>query len=105
MAEDVGEVVNEMGKQEGMSDGIHFHNIYHESTLLDLYADTVSQDNDNSCVSDNNWKDRKNPEVDLKNLVANVGIDDDEVNDLDDKDALHLNDGFAGNEDTANDGV
>ena len=41
MAEDVVEVVNEMGKQEGMLDGIQFHNIHHESTLSDLYAKEV----------------------------------------------------------------
>ena len=106
MAEDVVEVVNEMGKQEGMPDGIQFHNIHHKSTLSDLYADEVGlHDNDNSCASDDNWKDRKNPEVDLKNLVANVGIDNDEVNDLDDEDTRHLNDGFGGIKDTTNGGV
>ena len=47
----------------------------------------------------------KNPEVDLKNLVVNVGVDNDEVNDLEDKDTFHLNDGFTGNKDTANDRV
>ena len=104
MAEDIVEVVNEMGKQEGIPDKIQFHNIHHESTLSDLYADEVGQD-DNSCPSDNNWKNRKNPEVDLKNLIAGVGIDNDEVDDLDDKEALHLNDAFGDIEDTTNDGV
>ena len=105
MAEDIVEVVNEMGKQEGMTDRIQFHNIHHKSTLSDLFVDEVGQDDVNSCASDNDWKDRKNPQVDLKNFVADVGIDDDEVNDLDDEDALHLNDRLAGNKDTANDGV
>ena len=88
-----------------MPDRIQLHNIHHKSTLSDLYADAVGQDNKNSCASDDDWKDRKNPEVDLKNLVADLGINDDEVGDMDNKDALHLNDGFSGIEDTANDGV
>ena len=64
MAEDVVKVVNKMGKQEGMPDGIQFHSIHHESTLSDLYADEDGHDDDDddSCASDNNWKDRKNPE-------------------------------------------
>ena len=43
--------------------------------------------------------------MDLKNLVANVGIDDDEVNDMDNEDAIHLNDGFGNLEDIVNDRV
>ena len=39
MAEEVVKVVNEMGKRKGMPDKIQFHNIHHESTLSDLYAD------------------------------------------------------------------
>ena len=34
-----------------------------------------------------------------------MGIDDDQDDDLDNRDALHLNDGLAGNKDTANDRV
>ena len=105
MAKDVVEVVNEMGKQKVMPDQIQFHNIHHESTLSDLYADVVGQDDDNSCASNNDWKDRKNPEVDLKNLVADIGNDNDEVDDLDNKEACHLNYWFGGIEDTANDRV
>ena len=36
----------------------------------------------------------------MKHFVADVVIDDDEVNDLDNKEVLHLNDGFDGIEDT-----
>ena len=105
MAEDVVKVVTEMSKQEEIPDKIQFHNIHLESTLSDLYADAVGQDNDDSCASDANWKDRTNPEVDLENLVSDVAINNDEVDDLDNKDALHLNDGFGGIKDTTNDGV
>ena len=41
----------------------------------------------------------------MKNLVVNVGINNDEVDDLDNEDALHLNDRFGDIEDTANDRV
>ena len=70
-----------------------------------MYADEVGYDNDDSCTRDNNWKDRKNPEIDLKDLVADVGIDNDEVDVLDNENAFHLNDGFSDIEDTANDRV
>ena len=43
--------------------------------------------------------------VDLKYLVSNEAINDYEVNDLDDKVALHLNDGLGVIEDTADDWV
>ena len=90
MAEDIVEVVNEMGKQEGMPDGIQFHNIHHESTLSDLFPNKVGH-GDYSCASDNNQQKRKNPELDLKSLIADVDMDDDG------------NDGLADNEDTADD--
>ena len=51
------------------------------------------------------WKDRKSPELDLKNLVAGLGINNDEVDDMADKKALHLNDGLANIKDTADDRV
>ena len=105
MAEGIVVVVNEMGKQEGMPDRIQFHNIHHKSTLSDLFANEVSHNDDDSYTSDDEQKDRKNPKVDLKNLVADVGIDNVEVDDLGDKDALYLNDGLVDNKDTANDGV
>ena len=52
MAEDIVTTVNDIGKEEGISDGIHFHNIHHKLTLSDLYADDVSHDDD-SYASDN----------------------------------------------------
>ena len=92
-----------------MPDGIQFHNIHHKSTLLDLYADKVGHKDNDSCASDKDQKDRKNPDDDLKNLVADVGIDNDEVDDLVDdpnkEDATHLNDGFGTIEDIVNGGV
>ena len=51
-------------------------------TLSDLYSDKVGHKDNNSCASDRDWKDRKNPEDDLKNSVSDMVINDDEVNDL-----------------------
>ena len=61
LPEDVIQVVNEMGRQEGMPDGIQFHNKDKESTLSDLYTEDDSQD-DNSCASNNNWRMEENAE-------------------------------------------
>ena len=78
---------------------------YITNQVSDLFANEVGHNNDNSCASNDDWKDRKNHKADLKNLVANIGIDNYEADDLGDEDALHLNDRLAGNKDTANDGV
>ena len=87
-----------------MPDRIQFHNIHHESTLSDLYVDEVGYEDDDSCVSDEDLK-----EIDLKNLVTDMAIDNDEVNDLVDdlnnKDAIHLNDRFGDIEYFVNDRI
>ena len=85
-----------MGRQEGMLDGIQFRNIDKESTLSDLYADNDSQD-DNSCASDADWKMEENTEKDLKKLEFDIDVSDNEIEDLNNEDALHLNDGLADN--------
>ena len=46
MAEDIVTVVNDIGKEEEMLDGIQFHNIHQESTLSDLYANEVGHNDD-----------------------------------------------------------
>ena len=51
MPDGVIDVVNDMGKQEGMPNRIQFCNIHHESTLADIFTDDVLQDDD-SCASD-----------------------------------------------------
>ena len=78
MAEDIVAVVNVMEEREGMLDRILFHNIHHEPTLSDLYANEVGHNDNNSYTSDDNWKNRKNLVLDL-NLVADMDIDDDEL--------------------------
>ena len=65
MPDNVIQVVNDMGIQEGMPSGIQFRNIHHESTLADLFADNDFYDDD-SCASDNDWGLNNNPEEDLR---------------------------------------
>ena len=94
MPDDVIQVVNDMGIQDGMPSGIEFHNIHHELTLANLFADD-DLNNDNSNASDNDWGLNKNPEEDLKKIPFNNHVDGSEVHDLniDNKDILHLYDG------------
>ena len=61
MPDDVIEVVNDLGIQDGMPSGIEFRSIHHVSTLVDLFADK-DLNNDNSSASDNDWGLNKNPE-------------------------------------------
>ena len=49
MPDNVIKVVNQIGKGEGMPDGIHFCNILKESTINDISGDVDSQD-DSSCA-------------------------------------------------------
>lgn len=63
---------------------------------MDLYADNDFQDN-NSCASDNDWKIEENAQKDLKKLEFEIDIvvDDNEIEDLNNEDAIYLNDGLA----------
>ena len=70
---------------------------------MDLFVDK-DLDDDDSSASDADWNMGKNPEVDLKKLVSDIAIDNHEVEDLNNKDTLHLNDGLA-SDNTADDGV
>ena len=110
--DDVIEAVNEIGRLEGMPNGIEFLNIDKESTLSDLFADEDLNDDDSN-ASDQDWGDRKNPEDDLQLATfdrdVNDSVDGTEVQDLNidhiehgtvaqvlniaDEDALHLKDG------------
>ena len=54
MPDNVIQVVNDMGEQDGMPNGIKFRNIHHESTLADLFADDNLNDDDSN-ASDNDW--------------------------------------------------
>ena len=102
MPDDVIEVVNKTGKDEEMPDGIRFCNIHEESTPYDLHGDVESKD-DNSYTSDESWDLPKDGvEIEYKNIVYNDDVNDDEIDDLDDEDALHLNDTLTNNNNNNN---
>ena len=52
--DDVIEVVNQMGQDDRLPDGIVFCNIHKESTVEEMYGYVDSQD-DISCASDTSW--------------------------------------------------
>ena len=91
---DVIKVVNDMGKQEITSDRIQLRNRHHKLILLDLFVDNDRNDDD-SCASDTDQKIGKNLETYLMKIELDMDIDNNEINDLNDKDAVHLNDGLA----------
>ena len=109
MPDNVIEIVNDLGKQDDMPNGIKFLNIHKESTLADLFADEDLNDDDSN-ASDEDWGDKKNPEDDLQLVTFDKDVDDvvdgTEVQDLHiangteaqdlhitNEDILHLNDG------------
>ena len=100
MPDDVIEVVNQMGEDDEMPDGIHFCNILKESTLDDMYGDVNLQD-DNSCASNKSWDMPKNGgQEDQKTMMYIDAVDDNEIDDLN-KDLIQLRNGFG---DNVNDG-
>ena len=94
MPDNVIQVVNDTGEQNGTANGIQFCNIHHKSTLVDLFADD-DHHNDDSNTSDTDSDLSEKPEEDLKKITFDNHIDDNEVEDLniDNKDIRHLNDG------------
>ena len=100
MPDDVIEVVNQMGEDDGSTDGIVFFNIHKESSVDDMYRDVDSQDN-SSCASDKSWDEKKDGgQIDTKNIVYDDAVDDDEIDDLN-EDLIQLRNGFG---DNVNDG-
>ena len=81
MPDDVIEVVNNLGIQGGMPNGIQFCNIHQESIVADLFADEDLH-NDNSCAFDNDWGLNKNPEEELKKITFDDHVNKNEVQDL-----------------------
>ena len=102
MPDNMVEVVNKIGKGEGMLDRIHFSNIYKEQTLDDLYKDVDSQ-NDSSCASNKIWDILKDgSQTDQTTIVYNDTVDNDKIDDLNKKDAFYLHDSLANNNDNNN---
>ena len=75
------QVVNDIGEQDGMPNGIEFRNIHHESTLADFFAEDNLNNDDNN-VSNNDWGLNKNPEEDLKMITFDDHVDENEAQDL-----------------------
>ena len=81
MPNNVIKVVNNMGIQDKIPFRIQFHNIHHESTLSNSYADD-DKSADSSCDSDTDFEQKKKSEEDLVRPTFDVDIDDNEVDDL-----------------------
>ena len=64
MPDNVIKVVNQIGEDDEMPDGIVFCNILKESTLDDMYGDVDSQD-DSSCASNKSWDNSKYKTVEM----------------------------------------
>ena len=65
-----------------------------QSISSNLFADNDLYDNDNY-ESDADLKIGKEPETDLKQIEFNIDVNNNEINDLNNKDAVHLKDGLA----------
>ena len=75
MPDKVIKVVNQMGKDEGILDRIHFHNIFKESTLENMYGGVDSQD-DSRYASHKSWDMLKDGgQIDQKNIVYDDTVD------------------------------
>ena len=75
MADDIITIINKIVSKEGMLDGIQFNNMYHKSTLSYLYINEVGYGNDDSYMSNNDWKDKVKREEDVK-LLFDMNIDE-----------------------------
>ena len=102
-----------MVKQEVTLDKIKFYNIYHELILLNLFTNGDLHDDD-IYVSCADWKIEKKleidlkkiefnidkPETDLKKIEFNINNNNDEIDDMNDQEAVNLNDGLADDNNT-----
>ena len=71
--QDVIDLVNEMGEQEGIPDGIQFLNVHGKATLMDLYP--AEEHDDDSCVSDLDYTEES--DIEDESLVVDVDIEED----------------------------
>ena len=94
--------MNHLIKPEVTPDGIQCYNIHHESILSDLFTKSDIYDND-SYASYADWEIEKTPEAnpkklkfninkpetDLKKIDFNINVNDDEINDMNNEEAVH----------------
>ena len=87
MNEDIIIIINEIGRNGGMLNEIQLQNMYHKSTLSDLFAEQIGHDDDDSCASNNDWKyidKTKHEENEIFRSDINIG--DNELEDTNDTD-------------------
>ena len=65
-----------------------------ESILLDLFVDNHLYDND-SYASDTDLKNGKKPETGLKKIEFDINVNDNEIDDLNNKAKVHIKDSLA----------
>lgn len=54
MTQDFNKIINNLGEEEGVADGIQFLDVHGKATLMDLYPD--EENDDESCVSDDDYE-------------------------------------------------
>ena len=98
MPDNIIEVVNQIGEDDGSPNGLFLCNTLKESTIDDIYGDV--EDN-SSCASNKSWDMKKdNGQEDQKNIVYDDAVDNEEINNLN-GDGLHLRNDLG---DNVNDG-
>ena len=85
MTQDIINIVNKLGQQEGVQDGIQFLNIHGKATLMDLYP--AEDDDDDSGISDVDYE-MSNGESEDEQLEYDESIGD-EVNLLNEDEAIN----------------
>ena len=107
ITKDVIQVVNDIVKQEVTPDRIQFYQMFREAILSDLFTNSDLYD-DNSYASYADWKiERKletdlkkiefnidKPDIDLMKIEFNINVNDDEIDDMNNEEAVYLNDGL-----------
>ena len=108
ISNDLIQLMNDLIEQEVTSDDIQWYNIHHASILSDLstYGD-IYYNNSYSSYAD--WKIEKTseinlkklefninkPKTDLKKIELNINVKDNKIDDINNEEAFHPNDGLA----------
>ena len=66
---------------------------------MNLFADNDLYDDD-SYASNADWKIEKEPEIDLKKIKFDINVNEDEIDDLNNKDVVYLKDDLADDNNT-----
>ena len=88
MPEDVIDVINTLGEQEGVPDGVQFLDVHGKATLMELYP--ADKDDDDSHVSDVDYEEES--DFDKESLIIDDGVEDDMSDDSNEDDDVHPSD-------------